>query len=209
MKAYKFRSAAQLEFALDIIQKGRLYCSEWHTLNDPMEGFHYQTRHLQAIIVGEEMQQLSLENDRNFRMELANLRVCSLSRTYTNPLLWAHYAGGFNGIAIEVDLPDNDPNIVHINYEKHADIHADGRMTPFEMAKEALRTKPKDWIYEEEVRIISYETHFPLQQKISRIITGTRLSKPISNMLKQYCPRLGIEIQELRINWESEKLKFE
>ena len=38
MKAYKFRAASQFAFALDIIFNRRLYCADWRTLNDPMEG---------------------------------------------------------------------------------------------------------------------------------------------------------------------------
>ncbi|MGD9874527.1 MAG: hypothetical protein AB7T27_09695 [Kiritimatiellia bacterium] len=38
MKAYKFKSAAQIPHALDIILNNRLYCADWSSLNDPMEG---------------------------------------------------------------------------------------------------------------------------------------------------------------------------
>ena len=40
MKLYKYRSLRQnLDFVLDILLNGRLYCAEYQTLNDPLEGF--------------------------------------------------------------------------------------------------------------------------------------------------------------------------
>lgn len=45
MRAYKFRSPDRMEFVFDILFNQRLYCAEWHTLNDPVEGvFVYSHR---------------------------------------------------------------------------------------------------------------------------------------------------------------------
>src|SRR5262249_29405140 len=44
------------------------------------------------------------------------LLVCALSQTFDCHLLWAHYASGFRGLAIEVDLPDDDRNVRPIQY---------------------------------------------------------------------------------------------
>jgi hypothetical protein len=41
MKTYKFRSAAQIAFAFDIIINRRLFCSDWRNLNDPIEGMFF------------------------------------------------------------------------------------------------------------------------------------------------------------------------
>lgn len=45
MRAYKFRSAHNIEFALDRNLNRRLFCADWKNLNDPMEGmFAYSTK---------------------------------------------------------------------------------------------------------------------------------------------------------------------
>ena len=109
MKAYKFRSASQIAFTLDIIFNRRLFCSDWKMLNDPMEGmfvFSHQTS--DGYDYKKEIQQIIEEKKR--------LKVCSLSATYESHLLWAHYAGGFDGCAIEIEIPDNDPRIKKIEY---------------------------------------------------------------------------------------------
>ena len=87
MRAYKFRSASQIAFTLDIIFNRRLFCSDWKMLNDPMEGmfvFSHQTS--DGYDYKKEIQQIIEEKKR--------LKVCSLSATYESHLLWAHYAGG-------------------------------------------------------------------------------------------------------------------
>lgn len=86
MRAYKFRSASQIAFTLDIIFNRRLFCSDWKMLNDPMEGmfvFSHQTS--DGYDYKKEIQQIIEEKKR--------LKVCS-SATYESHLLWAHYAGG-------------------------------------------------------------------------------------------------------------------
>ncbi len=45
-------------------------------------------------------------------------RICSFSKEYNNILLWAHYADGFKGICIKVEIDEKWPGyeIVEINY---------------------------------------------------------------------------------------------
>lgn len=103
MRAYKFRSAAKIEFALDIILRRRLYCGDWRSMNDPMEGlFMYPTRG--------DVPQVQ-ERIKGIGDAKSAYRVCSLSADFQSHLLWAHYASGFDGLAIEVELPDNDPDV--------------------------------------------------------------------------------------------------
>src|SRR4051812_9219826 len=100
MRAFKFRASAQIEYALDILFNRRLRCSDWRRLNDPMEGlFAYSTRadepYVQRMVkgIGEAKSQY---------------KVCSLSADFQSHLLWSHYANGFDGVAIEVELPEHD-----------------------------------------------------------------------------------------------------
>jgi hypothetical protein len=43
-------------------------------------------------------------------------RICSLSKTFDSHLLWAHYASGFSGLAVEVELPDHAHNVRVVEY---------------------------------------------------------------------------------------------
>lgn len=97
MKAYKFRTAQNFDFVADIIINKRLYCSGAGALNDLREG---------DIRVGDDRGReiKALDFGRRVSEALRRYRVCSLSKTFNNHLLWAYYAGGFTGMVIEVEL---------------------------------------------------------------------------------------------------------
>jgi hypothetical protein len=38
--------------------------------------------------------------------------VCALTKSFDNHLLWAHYANGYSGVAIEVEIEDTDVTTV-------------------------------------------------------------------------------------------------
>jgi hypothetical protein len=109
MLAYKFRSSSQLDFAFDIIFNNRLHCADWRNLNDPMEGmFAYSYRSTDERDYSEQVDEIIRHKER--------LLVSSLSRTFDCHLLWAHYASGFAGLAVEIELPDNSPRVKVVEY---------------------------------------------------------------------------------------------
>jgi hypothetical protein len=71
MLAYKFRSPSQIEFALDILFNNRLYCSDWSSLNDPMEGvFSYSHKSTDETDYTKLLDEI--------RLEKKKIRICSL-----------------------------------------------------------------------------------------------------------------------------------
>src|SRR3712207_4421718 len=111
MRAYKFRTPAQLSFALDILYERRLYCADWRTLNDPMEGaFYFEASKAKAEEVKRRVEEVIIAKRPK--------RVAALSGTLDSHLLWAHYAAGFTGLALELDLPETerDPKVKRIRY---------------------------------------------------------------------------------------------
>ena len=86
---YKYRSLDNFKYFVDIILKNRLYAAKYRDLNDPMEGHYYYRRG---------------ELDRNLRDRLTEekgiLRICSLSRTNNNELMWSQYTNGQRVVAI-------------------------------------------------------------------------------------------------------------
>src|SRR5688500_14515121 len=102
MRAYKFRSAGQLALALDIVYHCRLYCSDWETLNDPLESLFMYS------YLSPSDQSATTAAAKAVQAAAKLLKVCSLSQTFDSHLLWAHYAEGFTGLAVEVEVPDAD-----------------------------------------------------------------------------------------------------
>lgn len=187
MRAFKFRSAQNIEFTLDIILNRRLYCADWKSLNDPMEGmFAYSTsrqpNEAQRIVKG-------------IGSEKSRYKVCSLSSDFQSHLLWSHYADGFNGLAIEVDLPGNHPNIRPIEYRGvFAFLNMDEVIDKDEAARTILFSKYNEWEYEREIRILNDTPYFQLDNPIPRVIVGHRVNPALLETLLIVCDREQIEL---------------
>lgn len=99
---YKCRSLSNLRYFLDILIYKRLYMASYRELNDPVEG---------AFVITEDRRRNDnlwlevLRSDKN------DLRICSLSRSFNNILMWAHYADSNNGCCIECEVV-SDPDKV-------------------------------------------------------------------------------------------------
>lgn len=195
MRAFKFRSSAQIEYALDLILNRRLYCSDWRKLNDPMEGmFVYATggheTEAQRIVKG-------------IGAAKSRYKVCSLSAGFQSHLLWSHYAGGFDGLAIEVELPDNDPNVRVVEYRGvFAFLDMDQVVDEDDAARRILFSKYQEWAYEGEVRLLHWEEHYPLLLPVRRVIAGHRMNQALFETLHMVCEREGIEFCKVGIGDE-------
>ncbi len=196
MLAYKFRSSSQIIFALDVIFNKRLYCSDWATLNDPMEGmFAYSYSSTAQADVAEEVADIVRENKR--------LRVCSLSTTFDCHLLWAHYASGFDGLAIEVELPDYSKKIKRVQYGGvFAFISIDDNKPTGEIANSILTSKYQEWAYEKEVRILNHDEWYQLRTPVKRIIAGHRMNPSLFQALRIICDRQKITLNRTGIGDE-------
>jgi hypothetical protein len=196
MLAYKFRSASQLHFALDIIFNNRLRCSDWRQLNDPMEGmFAYSSR---------------ATNEQDHSKQVAeiirhkkNLLICSLSMTFDCHLLWAHYASGFEGLAVEIELPDDAPNIRVVQYRGvFAHVSFDRALDAERTAEQILSSKYKEWSYEQEVRILQADEWYELQIPVRRVIAGHRMHPAVFEALRIICERRSIILNRTGIGDE-------
>lgn len=195
MKAYKFRSSSQLPFALDIMFNNRLHCSDWRNLNDPMEGmFAYS---------------YNATDERDFRDEVASivkhkqqLKVCSLSKTFDCHLLWAHYASGFTGLAIEVELPQS-PAVKIVKYRGvFASVSFENPRPPYDIASEILSSKYAEWSYEKEVRILQHDEWYALPKPVTRVIAGHRMDPALFEALRIICERKRITLNRTGIGDE-------
>lgn len=181
MRAFKFRPSSQIGFAFDIIFNQRLHCADWSRLNDPMEGmFAYSSSSTNGEDPKKIVEQVIREKQR--------LKICSLSRTFDCHLLWAHYASGFNGVAIEVELPENSPKVRTVVYRGvFAQFSLDQAAQPSITAQEILSSKYREWEYEREVRVLHNEEWFPLAQPVKRVIAGHRMQPALFEALRIVC----------------------
>lgn len=174
----------QIARALDIIFEGRLHCADWTTFNDPREGFFEHSR-------GDNQKAQAIRSAKR------RYRICCLSKSFGSRLLWAHYAAGFDGLAIELDLPpqsDYGP-IFDVSYEQ-ALPNADLQPGDFDaIALSFLRRKDREWCYEDEVRIIQDDIWYHLNIPVQRIIVGHRFNKALLKALRLVCQDQNIELK--------------
>lgn len=192
MKAYKFRSSSQFKFALDIIIKRRLFCSTWTNLNDPMEGIYFYNKSDQDTYAQTIAKKISQKKSR--------YRICSLSDNFQSHVLWSHYAGGFDGVAIEVELPEQNPDIKKITYRKSSTfLNFDQKINEEKAARKILFSKHQDWRYEKEIRILNHTDYYNLGRPVRRVIAGHRMCD--SHLDKMYCVCRceGIDFRIVRI----------
>lgn len=204
MTLYKFKPLTDFEFVADIIINSRLYSADFRTLNDPMEG---------NVRYGEDVDKYLIKS-----IEAAKgaHRVCSLTRHFKNPLLWAHYADGFKGICIEIDVDETiahcedviyTPNIPYVakgnysynpSYTNIADI----------MAVSVLSRKFSVWNYEEEVRVLnnSGSEHIDKGITVKSIYLGTNTSEMYKEIIRRITPE-GIQIHSTMINGQNYVIK--
>lgn len=170
---YKYRSLSNLRFFLDILIYKRLYMASYSELNDPMEG---------AFVITGDHRNIDNSWLEILRSEKNDLRICSLSRSFNNILMWAHYADSNNGCCIECEVVSS-PDIVEeisVDYVPHVEPVA--HLDPPQAAKQILSRKLECWKYEDEVRFLK---HVPkdsnkikfIKIKIHRVYLGIKLSK--------------------------------
>jgi hypothetical protein len=186
MRAYKFRGSDQFDLALDIIFNSRLYCADWSRLNDPMEGSFVYSHSSSDETDYKSVVQEIIEKKQQ-------IRICSLSKTFDCHLLWAHYASGFDGMAVEIELPDGDNRIKDVIYRGvFGHLAMNSRLDPSKAAQEVLSSKYSEWKYEQELRILNHSEFFQLTHPIRRVIAGHRMKPALFEALKIICKSKGV-----------------
>jgi len=196
VKAYKYRSLANFEHVADIFCNNRFYAAQFFDLNDPMEGmFDYEKgtkkEYLEKIREGKE-----------------KLRICSFSSDFRNLLLWAHYADGFKGICIEVELNDwPDHDIAKVNYEPFKPIfnNEHGEYVHY-WPNIILREKNAAWKYEKEIRVLTRRefVSYPMVE-IKSVLLGSRTPSPIKQALLRVVP-IGVSVWETKISRKTNRV---
>ncbi|AOS84467.1 hypothetical protein BIU88_10185 [Chlorobaculum limnaeum] len=150
MKLYKYKSLQGdgLLHALEMIVNRRIYLSTCDKMNDPEEGnWEIKQRNKQYLAIAEKALKV-----------IESQKFTCFTKSATEPLLWAHYAGGFSGIAFEYELNEKEYDIRIVDYTGKACVTleqlqqiADGINPPQDFG--ILKSKAKCWKYEDEYRL--------------------------------------------------------
>lgn len=143
MKLYHLLHA---EYGLAAIRDRRFKLSTFDTLNDPFELFASDLR-------DPAIRKLYRDVKEDMTKKMA---ILCCSKSVSNTLLWSHYADRHRGMALELEVADED--VTHVRYSEHrvpvtqAMLDAMQPDVPSELG-EYLSIKAADWAYEDEARI--------------------------------------------------------
>lgn len=198
MKVYKYRGAGKkLERDLKSISENYFYAPNAEKLNDPCETLvlseriQNQTKFIGKIFGSKSKDSLlSLHTALDqFVSSKKDIGIYSLSKTYDDELLWAHYANNHQGFCIEYDfdtLMDKNSfynfysfDVEYSSRPPQIDISDISSNDNIGLLKKISGTKSHRWSYEKEIRIVTdkYGEHDYNYSAVKAIYFGYKMSK--------------------------------
>lgn len=183
---YKFRKIDK--YGIDILVNNRLFLANWEKLNDP---------HEVRVCVKKPHENMNFNmhpaklKDWGVPVECSEAFVCSLSKIWHSNLLWSHYAASHTGIAIGIDISFLPPNIESIEVVYNDETPILKPPVTKSTIKNSLKYKSREWIYEEEVRLVSFDTSSQYLENITikEVLFGMNTSNEdkylITNILRE------------------------
>ena len=199
-KAYKYRGGRGILdkdgksiFERDVatLVNNQLYLPTKDGLNDPTEGVYGDDALRMFFNVFSKYSHNVEEQYNKFTERFGKVGVYSLSKTFDNELLWAYYASGHTGFAIEYDIDILEQSLNYNTYAQQLykfdveylndvpqiDISTIRGNEMVEMLKRFIGTKSSSWAHEKEVRLIFENTGlFEIDYKaVTAIYFGCRM----------------------------------
>ena len=226
MLVYKYRGGS-FERDLQSLERDQFWASHTQQLNDPCEGLisvqNYE-KELQTLKLifpqhANSTQVLHQSFQNIIDMKDQKLGIFSLSKSFTDELLWAHYANSHQGFCIEYELEkllkNQRPahryfdvsyitNIPNLSF-KHIISQKDENL----LIKTMLGYKSKRWEYENEIRIIT--ENYGLQNYDYRAIKSIYFGLKMSNDQIEEMIKLlqGRQIKYFHMHLKANSFEFE
>lgn len=165
MKGYKYRDFKHFERDLESLKKNQIYAPPFVELNDPFEGAcNEEITELAKLLedlfkVDSSEVVKSLEEIKSFKTKLG---IYSMSKNYSEVLLWSHYASSHTGFCIEYDvsklkeknLATLTVNELIVDYQPHPATLTYKDIGSNSLLQKLYATKSLKWKYEEEIRLV-------------------------------------------------------
>ena len=222
MKGYKYRGLEK-DFGRDLesLIRNQIYAPPFIKLNDPFEGIFNEEITQLASFLGKTFNVdssgviESVETIKNFKNSLG---IYSLSTTFSNELMWAHYANSHKGFCLEYEttkLKDKylAPEMVtelEVDYNPkpqtltYLDIKEKNKIL-----KKLFATKSLNWSYEKEIRLIfdTFELKDYHPSALTGIYFGTRFPSEKKQQLINSLTNRDIRFYEMYREENSYNLK--
>lgn len=180
---------------LNLITEEKVKISNFNYFNDPAD----------PII------KLQIKELPEIKDMINKIKICSLSSEYNNFLMWSHYANEHKGICIAYDVSKvkeyNKTILKKVIYTKKIQIYK-----PYNHIFEnpilneeknfisLFYLKHKNWKYEKEYRIITYEDYDFINLPIKAIYFGMNADINHINLVKNFIKDKNIELYKIKPN---------
>lgn len=180
---------------LSLISEEKVRISDFNYFNDPAD----------PII------KLQIEALPEIKDMINKIKICSLSSEYDNFLMWSHYSNEHKGICIAYDISKikeyNKTILKKVIYTKKIQIYK-----PYNHIFEntilneennfisLFYLKHKNWKYEKEYRIITYEDYDFINLPIKAIYFGMNADISRINLVKNFIKDKNIELYKMKPN---------
>jgi len=221
MKGYKYRSIDQdnlentLNKDVESLIANQLYASPFKALNDPFENIYNETISDFMNQIGKDTYDVKPKLEKVLEA-ISNVGIYSLSKSYNNELMWAHYANSHKGFCIEYDIDKLEtsyriPKTVHqfeVCYESKPqtlNIYDVGKPNGL---KKLLAIKSKTWNYEKEIRLVFDTAHLKdyLPSALTGIYFGSEMKKEHKNYLIDALKDKNVKFYDINRKANSYKL---
>jgi DUF2971 family protein len=190
-----------LERELQAIEGRYIYCPVFTQMNDPMEGFYRASTSVR--------ERRDYDNfTQSVRDEKLGIGIASLSETWNNELMWAHYADSFRGICISYSvsrllsgLPQRCA-LSRVAYGDKPYFLNLAAMRGQTKARAILSTKNLKWSYEREWRLFSARSGraYYRNDAISSVYLGARMSEADQELIRERLLAAGIRVRRTLVD---------
>lgn len=197
---YKYKSLKDLKPILDMIVLNKIYGAKYEELNDPMEGA------FMALIDDESEEEIKKIG--RLKEAKQKSRICSFSKSYNNAMMWAHYADGFHGCCIGVEVKARAWKRTEVAYND-----ALIQLKPQTCAEDIFANKQLLWKYEEEVRYIKTQKEWSRKDyffnvNVREIYFGISIDTHIENIITKIACALKPELKNKIRRIQKDELVF-
>lgn len=209
-KYYKYipfgrSNSKRRKWTMDIFRNNRLYLGHFNDLNDPMEAMfnanHLTNQHIKQI--------QSLK---------PNILIGCLTQTYTDILMWTHYADNHLGCCIEFEINRIDGDYIKpMNYSTQ--IEAPQHSNILNESVNILTNKLQPWEHEQEIRYLRQidrnddDSHY-VYINITTVYLGVKLSEKSANYYQKLITQISpsITVRQIRTEeltwWDGKRNKI-
>ncbi|USI73572.1 DUF2971 domain-containing protein [Sphingomonas morindae] len=192
----------RLERELSAIEQGYIWCGKFNEMNDPMEGFYRSN--------GSAMENPGYEEFvETVRQEKLGLGIASLSETWDNELMWAHYADGFRGICVAYPMArlleclDGTHALARVAYgDRPHYLNLSAMRDADHRARAILSTKNVKWSYEREWRL--FAAHRGEARYVGRgavtVYLGMRMAAEDRRLVTRRMKAAGITVRRTSVD---------